>query len=57
MIRFVTGLFIIFGAVGAQDFADATHSAPPSIWQTLSLSVLGLALMFWALPKLIKQNG
>ena len=57
MIRFVTGLFIILGAVGAQDFADATHSAPPSIWQTLSLSVLGLALMFWALPKLIKQNG
>ena len=47
MIRFLIGLFIVMGAVGADDFAMQTGGPFPPLSQTLGLSLLGLALMFW----------
>lgn len=52
MIRFVLGLFILFGAVGADDYAIEAGIQGPPIMQTVLLSLLGLSLMAWALPKL-----
>lgn len=57
MIRFCLGLFIIMGAVGADDFAMETGTAFPPIWQTLGLCALGFALMLWALPKLTRESS
>ena len=57
MIRFGLGLFIIMGAVGADDFAMETGTAFPPIWQTLGLCGLGFALMLWALPKLTRESS
>lgn len=44
MIRFVLGLFIVLGAVGAEDYAYETGSALPPMAQTLFLVVVGLAI-------------
>ena len=57
MIRFCLGLFIIMGAVGADDFAMETGTAFPPIWQTIGLCALGFALMLWALPKLTRESS
>ena len=57
MIRFVLGLFIVLGAVGADDFALETGTQPPELMQTIFLCVVGLGLMLWAIPKLSQQNG
>ena len=52
MIRFILGLFILFGAVGAEDYAHEAGIAAPPLMQTLLLCLLGLSLMAWAIPKL-----
>ncbi len=56
MIRFLIGLIIIFGAVGADDFAHEAGLIPPSLWETAGWCVLGFAFMAWSLPKLINQQ-
>tara|TARA_A100001011_G_scaffold400783_1_gene518741 strand:- start:3081 stop:3251 length:171 start_codon:yes stop_codon:yes gene_type:complete len=56
MIRFCLGLFIIIGAVGADDFAMEAGTMPPPLMQTMGLCALGLALMAWALPKLTREK-
>ena len=45
MIRFFVGFMLVFGAVGGLD-----NNAP--LLQCVALAVLGLGLMFWALPKI-----
>jgi hypothetical protein len=57
MIRFVLGLFIIMGAVGADDFALEAGTQPPALLQTIFLCTIGIGLMLWAMPKLARQNG
>jgi len=57
MIRFVVGLFIILGAVGADDYALEAGTALPPLLQTIMLCVIGLSLMLWYLvqPKVFKR--
>lgn len=43
MIRFISGLLLVFGAVGGIDNAPPEQSLLPLI----GLAVLGLALMAW----------
>ena len=50
MIRFVTGIFLLFGAVGGLEQNTAT------LTQGIVCALVGLALMAWALPKLIAQQ-
>lgn len=57
MIRFITGLLIVMGAVGAEDYALEAGIQGPPLLQTLSLAAIGLALMFWAVPKLTRNFG
>jgi hypothetical protein len=54
MIRIVVGMFLVFGAVGNQDFydeclmaADCVAGDPPSLIGTAVIGLLGLALAFW----------
>lgn len=47
MIRVMLGLLIVFGAVGADDFAMESGTEFPPLSQTISLCLLGLALAFW----------
>ena len=56
MIRFFIGLVIIFGAVGADDFAHEAGLTPPPLWETIGWCTLGIAFMLWALPKLARQQ-
>jgi|TARA_B110000977_G_scaffold187096_1_gene253821 hypothetical protein len=56
MIRFLIGIVIIFGAVGADDFAHEAGLIPPSLWETAGWCALGIALMLWALPKLTNNQ-
>lgn len=51
MIRFITGLLLVMGSVGGLEHDTAT------ITQAIAGAALGLALMFWALPKLIEQGN
>lgn len=48
MIRFFIGFFLVFGAVGGLDNDQ-------NLWQCLALAIVGLGLMFWALPKISQQ--
>lgn len=55
MIRLVIGLFLVFGAVGEQDFwlechraADCLAGPVPTISSLVLWSTVGLALMAWA---------
>ena len=56
MIRFLIGIVIIFGAVGADDFAHEAGLIPPSLWETAGWCALGIALILWALPKLTNNQ-
>jgi len=47
MIRIMLGFLIVFGAVGADDFAMESGTEFPPLSQTISLCLLGLALAFW----------
>lgn len=54
MIRIIVGFFIVFGAVGSQDFydeclmaADCVAGDPPSLIVTSLWGLLGLGLMAW----------
>jgi multisubunit Na+/H+ antiporter MnhG subunit len=53
MIRFVIGLFMLFGMVGNYDFYDECLAAAdcvaqaPSTTTSIILAVVGLGLMFW----------
>lgn len=46
MIRFVVGMLLVFGSVGGLEQDTATFT------EAILGSLLGLTLMFWALPKL-----
>mgnify|MGYP000040999302 FL=1 len=50
MIRFVLGLIVVMGSVGGLENDTATFM------QAIAGSLVGLALMAWALPKLIAQG-
>ena len=50
MIRFILGMIIVFGGVGAID-------ANAAILPALAVTVAGFALMLWALDKFKKQAG
>jgi hypothetical protein len=43
MIRFIIGLFLVFGAVGGME-----HGDPLDIWYQIGLAIIGLLLMMWA---------
>lgn len=54
MIRFITGLFMLFGTVGRHDFydeclmaADCVAGDPPNIAVTVLIGFLAFVLMFW----------
>lgn len=54
MIRIAIGFFMVFGAVGSQDFydecfvaADCAAGDPPSLIMTSILALVGLGLMAW----------
>jgi hypothetical protein len=54
MIRIAIGFFMVFGAVGSQDFydeclvaADCAAGDPPSLIKTAILALVGLGLMAW----------
>lgn len=49
MIRFVTGIIFVFGSVGGLEQNTAT------LTQGILGSLFGLALMFWALPKILRE--
>jgi len=50
MIRFVLGLFIVFGAVGGLEADTAS-------WTEFGLAtLLGFVLMFWGLGKILEQE-
>jgi hypothetical protein len=57
MIRFVVGLFMILGAVGADDYALEAGTAAPPLSQTIVLCAIGLSLMWWYIvqPKVFKK--
>lgn len=62
MIRLVIGLFLLFGAVGKQDFwlechraADCLAGPAPTISSLLLWSSIGLGLMAWAAVDINKQ--
>lgn len=62
MIRLVIGLFLLFGAVGEQDFwlecyraADCLAGPAPTISSLLLWSSIGLGLMAWAAVDINKQ--
>ena len=50
MIRFLLGLLLVMGAVGGLEQDTATFT------EAIAGSLIGLALMFWALPKMIAQG-
>lgn len=54
MIRFVTGLIILMGVAGND--CDGKCAASMDIPQMLIWSAVGLGLMLWSLPKLIRGN-
>lgn len=45
-IRIFVGLLIVFGAVGADDYAIEMMIESPHVLQTLGLAALGLGLMY-----------
>ena len=56
MIRFILGIFIVLGTVGADDFATEAGIQGPPLMQTLFWCLLGIALVGSAIPKLIRQG-
>jgi hypothetical protein len=51
MIRFIVGLFLVFGAVGGMENGD-----PADIWYQIGLALVGLSLMFWASVSLSEKK-
>jgi hypothetical protein len=51
MIRFIVGLFLVFGAVGGMENGD-----PSDIWYQIGLALVGLSLMFWASVSLSEKK-
>lgn len=54
MIRFIVGMLILIGVAGND--CDGACGPGMSIEQMLLWSFVGLALMLWSLPKLIRQG-
>lgn len=51
MIRFVVGLFVVFGSVGGLEMETAA-------WSEFLLGVgLGFVLMFWGLNKILENEA
>ncbi len=64
MIRFVVGLFIVIGTVGAIEFwdvcyatADCVAGEPMSAAEIFVKMVLGFTLMWFGANKMIRQNA
>ena len=55
MIRFLTGLFIVMGVAGSDCDGKCGPGLPMD--QMLIWSAIGIGLMLWSLPKLIRQYG
>ena len=47
MIRIMLGLFIIFAAVGTDDYAMETSTTPPELWKTMLMASIGMMFMGW----------
>jgi len=47
MIRVMLGLFIIFAAVGTDDYAMEAGTTPPELWKTMLMASVGMILMWW----------
>jgi hypothetical protein len=56
MIRFLVGFLILAGAIGADDFAMESGTMPPSFYQTILLSVIGLSIMLIGLSKILEKS-
>jgi hypothetical protein len=56
MIRFMTGLLILAGVAGTDDYALASGTAPLPLWEVVVFSLLGLTLMLVGTSKLIEEN-
>jgi len=56
MIRFLVGFLILAGAVGTDDFAMESGTMPPSLFQTILLSVIGLSIMLIGLSKILEKS-
>jgi|TARA_B110000977_G_scaffold188208_1_gene256191 hypothetical protein len=50
MIRFITGLIVVMGCVGGLEQDTMTFG------QFFIYAPIGIALMLWAMPKLIRQG-
>ena len=50
MTRFIIGLLLVFGAVGSMDVGTA------SIVQCVTIALVGLSLMWWAIPAVNKES-
>lgn len=57
MIRIAIGFLIVFGAVGADDYAMASGTEFPPLLQTLGLAALGLGLAFSGVKSLEKEQS
>ena len=64
MIRFVVGLFIVIGTVGAIEFWDVCYAAadcvagkPMSMTELAIKLVLGFTLMWFGVNKMIRQHA
>ena len=64
MIRFVIGAFIVIGTVGASDFWDLCYAAadcvagePMSLTELIIRLVIGFALIWFGVNKMIRQNA
>ena len=64
MIRFVIGVFIVIGTLGASDFWDLCYAAddcvagePISLTELTIKSAIGFALIWFGVNKMIRQNA
>lgn len=57
MIRIAIGFLIVFGAVGADDYAMASGTEFPPLLQTLGIAALGLGLAFSGVKSLEKEQS
>lgn len=57
MIRFIVGFFLVFGALGNQDYAMEAGIAPPSMYETVGLCMVGLILCYFGLQRIKEKYG
>lgn len=57
MIRFFLGFFMVFGAIGTEDYAMESGTPLPPIEQTIFLCVVGLLLMYFGTKRMKEVYG